>query len=1140
MKLLRLIRYFFILMLSWTMLSCGPTKRPESRLLVFSKTAGFRHASIAAGQEALFQLGKENGFAVDTTENSALFTEENLANYSAVVFLNTTQDVLDAYQQNAFERYIQAGGGFVGIHAATDTEYNWPWYNRLVGAYFSGHPSNPNVRTGTMQLVNHDHGSMTHLKGKETWERTDEFYNFKSLYHGDSLKDGIIPLINLDETSYEGGTNGDFHPMSWYHEFDGGRAWYTNFGHTDETFSEPDFLKHLLGGIQYAIGENLQPQLSNVRSPEIPTADRFVVTVLDQNLNEPEELQIMSDNRVIFIQRRGQLLIHDAKKKETKQIAQLNVYSEKEDGLVGMALDPNFDQNHWIYLYYAPPTEKPKFQLSRFQMIGDSLDMSSEIEMLEVIVQRQECCHTGGSIQFGSDGLLHLSTGDDTNPFETAYAPINELPGRGPWDAQKSSANPNDLRGKVLRIKPTPDGGYEIPEGNLFPKDGSEGRPEIYVMGCRNPYRISVDQKNGYVYWGDVGPDARVDSSRGPKGHDEVNQARKPGFFGWPLFVGDNKPYREVDFSGQQSGEFFDAIQPVNNSPNNTGKQQLPPAQKAFIWYPYDESKEFPIVGQGGRNAMAGPVYYQDLFPNAPNRFPKYYDGKLFIYDFMRDWVLLVTMNEAGDLQQMEHFLPDLKLSSPMDMEFGPDGAMYILEYGTRWFARNEDARLIRIDYAEGNRAPIPQISSNLSVGAAPLTVEFQSSGTIDYDADDQLTYRWDFGNGEKAEGETVSYTYPEAGIYQPTLTVSDKAGKSGQTSMQIRVGNQPPEIQLTTAANRSFFWKDAPISYEIEVMDKEDGSLSAANISAEAVSISFDYLEGYDPTLGEQGHAAMAEASLVAAGEKLITESGCIACHGFEKAIVGPGYQDVAKKYEKQSNAVEYLTGKILNGGSGIWGGAAMPAQAQLSRDQANKMATYILTLAQKKVAPPQLPATGVLRTDQHNGLGEGSTYTLRVSYTDQGGEEIGPLNAFYSMTLRSAKLEAETKSNRLSSTGTQRIRDLDGGTEIIDLQTSGYVGYENLDLTGLDRITLSYATGEKNVILEVHAGSPDGPLMSSTKLPSTGNNRTYRAMEIPLKSETGFQNLYLVAKNSAETEASGWRVRIDWLFFHAPPKSL
>jgi cytochrome c len=178
--------------------------------------------------------------------------------------------------------------------------------------------------------------------------------------------------------------------------------------------------------------------------------------------------------------------------------------------------------------------------------------------------------------------------------------------------------NTNDLRGKILRIKVNEDGSYDIPDGNLYSRGTDSAKPEIYVQGTRNPYRISVDQKTGYLYWGEVGPDARADSMnvRGPKGYDEINQARQAGFFGWPFFVGDNYPYTSFDFDKGESGITFDPKKPVNISQNNTGLRELPPAQPAFIGILYDRSEEFPQVGTGGRNAMAGPVYYADLYEN--------------------------------------------------------------------------------------------------------------------------------------------------------------------------------------------------------------------------------------------------------------------------------------------------------------------------------------------------------------------------------------------------------------------------------------------------------------------------------------------------------------------------------------------
>ncbi|GAB3268159.1 hypothetical protein GCM10027347_37470 [Larkinella harenae] len=218
--------------------------KTKDAILVFSKTKGFRHKSIEPGKLGLIKLGRENGFSVDTTENAALFTHENLKKYKAVVFLSTTGDILNAEQQTAFEQYIKKGGGFVGIHAAADTEYEWPWYNQLVGAYFLSHPKQQNAE---IVIVDKKHLSTKMLPDR--WKRYDEWYNYKSIVPG------IKVLGNLDEKTYEGGKNGDNHPFIWYREFDGGRSFYTGGGHTDESYSDPQFMAHVLGGIKYAMGK---------------------------------------------------------------------------------------------------------------------------------------------------------------------------------------------------------------------------------------------------------------------------------------------------------------------------------------------------------------------------------------------------------------------------------------------------------------------------------------------------------------------------------------------------------------------------------------------------------------------------------------------------------------------------------------------------------------------------------------------------------------------------------------------------------------------------------------------------------------------------------------------------------------------
>jgi type 1 glutamine amidotransferase len=215
-------------------------------VLVFSKTAAFRHGSIPAGQAAIEKLGAENGFTVTLTESSADFNDANLAKYEAVVWLSTTGNVLDDAQQASFERYIEAGGGYVGIHAASDTEYDWPWYGGLVGAYFNGHPAQ---QTATVKVMGRGNPSTAHLPNR--WTRFDEWYNFRNYTDG-----SVRVLARLDEKTYDAGRTamGEDHPIAWCHPYDGGRAWYTGMGHTDASYSEPAFLEHVLGGIEQVAG----------------------------------------------------------------------------------------------------------------------------------------------------------------------------------------------------------------------------------------------------------------------------------------------------------------------------------------------------------------------------------------------------------------------------------------------------------------------------------------------------------------------------------------------------------------------------------------------------------------------------------------------------------------------------------------------------------------------------------------------------------------------------------------------------------------------------------------------------------------------------------------------------------------------
>jgi cytochrome c len=1059
----------------------------DSRVLVFSKTAGFRHSSIGVGLDAIRKLGQENGFSVDATEDAGAFTSKNLAQYRAVVFLNTTGDVLNPAQQDDFERYIQAGGGYVGIHSATDTEYDWPWYGRLAGAWFSGHPNNPNVRKATYRVLDKSHPSTVGFP--DTVVREDEFYNFKS------IDPTIHVLIEIDEKSYEGGTNGDHHPMSWYHAFDGGRAWYTNMGHTEATFSEPLFLQHLLGGLRYAMGTG-KIDFSRAR----PEENRFTKVILAEKLDEPVELAVLPGERVLFIERHGYVNLYNPATRRVQRIATIPVStkyadsSQAEDGLLGLAADPNFATNGWVYMYYSPAGPEPKNVLARYQMIGDSLDLASRKILLEVGTQRLKCCHTGGSIAFDGKGNLYVSAGDNSNPFASGYAPIDERPGRMPWDAQKSSANTNDLRGKIIRIHPEPDGTYTIPEGNLFPPGTEKTRPEIYTMGHRNPYRIEVDKHTGFLYWGDVGPDANVDSvGRGPRGYDEINQARSAGNYGWPYFVGDNKAYYKttfVDSATVIAGDQFDPAHPVNRSPNNTGLTELPPARGAYIWYPYAPSPDFPIVGTGGRASAAGPVFYRDDFRGAPRAFPQYYDGKLFIYEFMRHWIMAVTMDGKGDLVSIERVMPNEKFSAPIEMEFGPSGDLYLLEYGTAWFRGNDDARLVRIQYNAGNRKPIVAAAVDQPAGALPLQVKLSSAGTMDLD-EDSLRYVWTIAR----RGDTVlkrivepspSVTLTQAGTYTASLVVIDPHGADATSTVQIVAGNEPPSVDIDlTGSNRSFFFPGTPVRYAVRVTDREDGSLRGGTIPASRVSVTAQYLKD-----GVQSSAPATSlrpsTTPPATGRRLIEGSDCLACHQFNRKSIGPAYMDVARKYHDDKTATARLVRKVREGGSGVWGQVTMPAHPALTNAQASAMVAYIISLADRKTSASSLPDRGAYMPPAGSGEAPKGVVVLRAAYTDRGANGMPAITNDKTVVLRSPTVVVA--SGELSE-GAQRQSVPEIPVEITVVNRPGAsVALKQLDLTGVAAVVFAavapaqyQAKGGK---IEVHLDSPTGPLLGESEL--------------------------------------------------------
>lgn len=406
---------------------------------------------------------------------------------------------------------------------------------------------------------------------------------------------------------------------------------------------------------------------------------------------------------------------------EAMTALELDVSTHEENGGHGLALDPDFETSGWIYLYYSAPNEALN-RLSRFTVEEKTIDPESEVEILEVHTQRETCCHHGGDVEFDSEGNLYLSTGDNTSPFESdGYAPIDEREDRESYDAQRTSANTADLRGKILRITPHEDGSYTIPEDNLFTEEQgysdeiAEGlvRPEIYVMGLRNPFTMEIDHETDCLYYGDYGAGAAEWSDeRGSIGLVHFDRTHNAQNSGWPYFHGPNYSFVEWDFETEESGELFDPENPINDSPNNTGLEELPPAQPMMLWYPLSwenyldtpdsvdlahgpDEIPWPGLPEGSGAPMTGPVYrYED--DHAEGALPEEYDGHHVIADWLDNWMATVEYRD-GDVYSIEPFLENHEFDSPMDIEIGPDGVLYLMEYGEGYDGRG--GGISRIEY---------------------------------------------------------------------------------------------------------------------------------------------------------------------------------------------------------------------------------------------------------------------------------------------------------------------------------------------------------------------------------------------------------------------------------------------------------
>lgn len=827
-----------------------------------------------------------------------------------------------------------------------------------------------------------------------------------------------------------------------------------------------------------------------------PEDSRFVPVVLtpEASLDEPMMFQLLDDGTAFIIERKGGLKKFDPVTRTVKLIATLPVFSGNEQGLIGIALDPDFENNHWVYLQYAPE-DKSVFRLARYELVDDQLVGASQKILLEIPVDRENTSHTGGGTAWDREGNLYLTVGNNTG--NGLLAQTDERPGKENFDDQRGASNTNDLRGKILRIHPEPDGSYTIPKGNLFAPGTAKTRAEIYTMGHRNVWRVSVDSKTGWIYWGEIGPDQDQDSETGPRGYDEHNQAKGPGFFGWPYFMADNQAIPKYDYVNRRVGIKLDSAKPVNTSPNNTGLRELPPAQPALVYYPYAASQKFPLVGSSSRCAIGGPVYHRSDFKDPERPFPGYYESKWLITDYSRFWIMAVTLDEQGHYKAMERFAPEYHPVQPLDTKFGPDGDFYVLEYGSNPARSSQESRLVRIEYHAGNRKPVVQASASETGGSIPFTIRLSAAGSKDYDGD-ELTYEWQItsagGATEMYNGFDPLVTFEKAGVYQATLTVKDPSGESNQASVRIIAGNEPPRVDLAFNGNKTFFFDGSVINYQVSVSDKEDGSLGSGEISPKSVAVSFDYVsEGLRFTPALMRHAALDSATQFFAAQLLINSSDCRTCHTVRVKSVGPAFEQIANKYPGSPQVIDTLATRVIRGSHGVWGtDNNMPAHPSISLHDARTIAHYILNTNNEK--PETLPVKGTFAfnvPEDDNGKGH---YIIRAAYTDRGGDNLPSHTTDSVILLRSPRLSPVNAD--IIERGA--IRDQLDEYVFLTAKPNSFIAYHDVDLSGIKQISFHpnwhlydiYPGGK----IEIRLGASNGELIGATTFEREQFNTRYR----------------------------------------------
>ncbi|HSI79379.1 MAG TPA: ThuA domain-containing protein [Solirubrobacterales bacterium] len=818
----------------------------------------------------------------EPNQNERIFTDENLAQYDAIFLFNaggnTPQPLFTQSDREAIQNFVNAGGGIAANHLATDMgagQVSWGWWdgdgNTALGTQMPAHPAAP--QTATAHVSDRNHPSTRDLP--DTIQHSDEHYSFYR-----SVRGTHHVLVTLDETSYDplaephGGGNppavamGADHPISWCRLYDGGRIWATSMGHFANLYTanggDNYLIDHLVGGVQWAAGvEGTEGDCGGT------VWSNFQRTILSTDVQGPIGLDIADDGTVYWteiglqgMESEGRLKMWDPDSGETTVVevipTRADALSTSEDGVLGMELDPDFETNRRLYIYYSPRGEDEGWpvagtghalgynRLSRFTLNAEGTAVIDEQPILDVPKVKVATdgdgignpgspnwpAHTGGAgLDFDSEGNLYLGVGDDVNPFGTGqngYAPMDQQYEHR-YDARNTSANTNDLRGKVLRIDPLADiepgtepgigQTYAIPTGNMFPVGTPNTRPEIYAMGFRQPFTVQADPADpGTIVVGEYGPDSGTNNAnRGPAGIVEWNHITEPGFFGWPFCTGDNSnanAYNRYTYPSGPSGERYDCSQPTvpNESDFNTGLDDVPgPPEPADVWHKRtgEHPPEFGIPMQGApQEAITGPIYRFDAENPSETKWPAYFDGSWLILDRGQNWWREARITDDGqELLKVNAFFQPNQFGTPghtsvIPVKFGPDGSLYL----ARFTGRGSSAQLMRIDYVGGQEDEEPPTVAATVDGPQNDDGDFVARATLEISASDgegsgveRIEYSVNGGepveaeNGDFSEPFVFSQLFDEPGEYEVTFQAFDRSGNEsdeGQISFTVVDGS--------------------------------------------------------------------------------------------------------------------------------------------------------------------------------------------------------------------------------------------------------------------------------------------------------------------------------------------------------------